>query len=257
MARKVTILIFILELVILLSGCGGGTSGSGLRTYYGKVSGNDGAPISGVAVTIENTGDSALTDSAGNFSISSPKISNEVLFLFNSPDFSNRFSLKTHSRRAARIYLDVLVDAETQNLQVSQVSLHAWFAGLCDHYFENREVLRQANQVPPGTVCSLNVKVQGDGKRLANIPVELQYAGCEPGAEWTTIALAYTGSGRHAGAAEINFEYLNSPEYCRYRAFVNVADRNQLSVEYPIESYEEQRFRQDKRPVTGDRKNAS
>lgn len=230
---------------VILVGCGGGTDGSGLKTYEGNVSSKEGRVLSGVNVTIETTGESSVTNSNGQFVIKSDAYGAEVPFILESSEFENRFILKDITESSARITMDISVDTATDIIEVNNVRIRAWFAGLCDQFFENREVIRQANRVPPGTVCSLNVEVLGDGGRLSSIPVVLEVAACEPGSPWRDIKTVQTGEGPRAGSAEINFEFRDSASFCRYRVRVDTPARNSRFAVYPIDTFSEQEF-QDK-----------
>jgi len=228
--------------VFFLAGCGGGTSGSGVKSYEGTVTTKEGLEMSGVSVTIESTGDSSTTDASGKFAIQSDAYGPEVPLLFESPVFQNRFVLRNVPVDSARITMDVTVDTKTDTIEVNNIGLRAKFAGLCDYYFENREIIRQANQVPRGTRCSLNVEVLGDGERLSDIPVVLEVAACDPGSLWSQVKEVKTGNGPHAGSAEINFEFQDSNDFCRYRVRVDNGDRNARSPSYPIDTFSEQAY---------------
>lgn len=240
MISKIRLAVFLL--CLLIGGCGGGTSGSGIKTYEGRVASVAGSALPGVNVTIESTGDSAVTDTLGAFVLKSDAFGAEVPFLIESPEFQNRFVLRDVEEESSRITMEVTVNTVTDEVEVNNVTVRAQFAGLCDYYFENREIIRQANRVPPGTVCSLNVQVLGDGRRLTGVPVTLQYAGCEFGAPWNGLQTVITGEGAHAGSAEINFEFKDSNEYCRYRVLVPVGAGSSSFSTYPIDTFTEQEY---------------
>lgn len=232
--------ISILFLIALFNGCGGGTSGSGLKTYEGNIETTDGRALAGVNITIETTGDSSVTDNSGGFTIKSDAHGHEVPFLLESTEFQNHFILKDIPEDSSRITLTVTVNTRTDTIEVSNIRVRAQFAGLCDFYFENREIIRQSNRVPPDTICSLSVEVLGEGRRLVDVPVALQYASCEANAEWKTLVTTYTGSGEHAGSAEINFEFKDSAEFCRYRVLAPV--NGSTFGTYPIDTFTEQEY---------------
>lgn len=235
-----SILVFIVAFFFV--SCGGGTSGSGLKTYQGTVTTVDNKALPQVAVTIEDTGDSSFTNNEGQFAIKSNASGSEVRFLLESPQFSSRFTLKDIPDESSRIEMTVTVDPETQSTQVSNVSVRAWMAGTCDFYFENREVIRQSNRVPTGTVCSLNVRILGDGSPLANVPVALQYSSCAPHSTWETLLVTQTGSGSHTGAAELNFQFIDSETFCRYRIIAPFGVQGITGVTYPIDTFTEQEY---------------
>lgn len=233
-----------LSIVLLLchAACGGGTSGSGIKTYEGRVYTTAGDNITDARVLIEDTGDSAYTDDQGIFRLQSEVSESEVTFLIETDQLTVRFPVKNTSDDYSSVQLDVRIDLQTSKVHARELELDAWFAGLCDYYFENREIIRQANAVPAGTICSLNVRLRGDGRLLADTPVAVQYAGCEEKALWHTKAISRTGTDRHTGYAEINFEFIDSPEYCRYRVIAPYGPSSMKPVVYPIDTFTEQKF---------------
>lgn len=74
LSKSLTCLVFLAVLAgIVISGCagaGGGTEGTGFKSIQGAIVEN-GVPVAGSTVTIEETGDSAVTDEQGRFSIDS------------------------------------------------------------------------------------------------------------------------------------------------------------------------------------------
>lgn len=59
-----------LVLTVYLPSCGGGTDGSGVRSFNGQLLSESATPLAGATVTVAETGDSAITDENGSFSIS-------------------------------------------------------------------------------------------------------------------------------------------------------------------------------------------
>ena len=70
---------------VLLLGCGGGTTGTGstgASDFRGRIALDNGTPLSGVEVTVSETGESAITDENGNFQFEATFTGAEVnLFL--------------------------------------------------------------------------------------------------------------------------------------------------------------------------------
>jgi hypothetical protein len=79
-----------------------------------------------------------------------------------------------------------------------------------------------------------------------SVQLVLEYSSCDESQEWTPIAVAQTGSGRSAGAAEINFEFKNTPEFCRYRVVLQQAIGKFPFVTYPIDTLTEQEIQGDR-----------
>lgn len=233
---------FVVVLLLAAVGCGGGTDGSGIKTYEGHISENNGQSLADVLVTIESTGDSGVSDKDGNFQFRSDAEGPEVPFVLQSSRFTSRFLVRDIPAESSRVRLELIVDPQTSVTEVRQLHVRAWFAGLCDHYFENGAVIRQANRVPEGTECSINVRVFGDGQPLASVPVALQYSACTPGAQWETLVTASTGDGQHQGYAEVNFSFVDSPQFCRYRIVAPYQIEGISPVAYPIDTFSEQKY---------------
>ncbi len=229
-------------IILLLASCGGGTSGSGLKTYQGRVITPFNEALSEVAVTIEDTGDSSVTDVNGRFSIKSNAAGATVRFLLESPDFTTRFTLIDIPDESSRIGMRVTVNPQTNETTVKNLSVRTWMAGYCEPFFESREVIRQIKNVPDGTECSLNVRVLRDGQPVADLPIALQYSSCEPGSSWQLLRESRTGTGNHQGAAELNFGFIDSSEFCRYRVIAPYNGPNTPGVPYPIDTFTEQEF---------------
>jgi len=77
------------------------------------------------------------------------------------------------------------------------------------------------------------------------VPVALQYAGCSGEAEWRTIKIENTGTGKSRGFAEINFEFIDSAEYCRYRVVAPYYQTKTAPLVYPIDTFTEQEYYKD------------
>lgn len=71
---RLALLCFLCPLILLISGCGGGTSGTdngGGTNIFGRIQNADGAPLSMIQVTLLETGENDTTNQSGEFSIKS------------------------------------------------------------------------------------------------------------------------------------------------------------------------------------------
>lgn len=236
--------LFLIFFLLCSGGCGGGTSGSGLKNYHGSIDDTSSRALPGVNVTIESTGDNTTTDTDGKFAFQSSAFGKDISFLIESTDFKSRVVLQEIPESSAHISLKIVVDTRTDVAVVNQLNVRAGFVGLCDNYFENTETIRQANQVPDGTVCTLSAIVRGDGQLLNNIPVALEYSGCNETSAWETIAVALTGLEEENGEGKVKFSfpYHDSSTYCRYRIVAPSDSSIHVPVYFPIVTFTEQRI---------------
>lgn len=89
--------------------------------------------------------------------------------------------------------------------------------GRCDLYFENKLTIRQANRVPGDLKCVARVTVSSGDKKLAQIPIAIQYRDCEGLSPWTTIAVGSTMSKPNLGVGQVQFPFIDDEAHCIYR----------------------------------------
>ena len=98
-------------------GCGGGTAGTGVRSYEGTVVAQDNSSVSNARVSIEETGTEAITDANGFFYLEEQNLmtGDEITFIIVINDFQVRFS---HTVRAegTHILFRVVVDLPSETL---------------------------------------------------------------------------------------------------------------------------------------------
>ena len=216
-------------MLTMLVACGGGTVGTGTgpsdsdtrRIYAGSVrTTSSDTPLAEVDVILQSTGESSVTDTAGNFSLQSVLLGSEATFILHGAKLDTTVLLTDIPEKSPKVSVQILVDPVTQVAQVTNVAAQVGIVGVCDFYFENNEVIRQANRVPPGTVCTIGARVFGDGKALAAVPIALQRRACVPGAPWLTVVEGKTGIGINRGSAKLDFVFEDSFEACKYRVVI-------------------------------------
>lgn len=231
-------------ILLIPLGCGGGTSGSGLQTISGNITSTLGAKLGGVQVTVENTGDTGVSNAKGQFEVTTDSGDTQLDLLLESPKFISRY--RVASQRNSRSSVAIQINTDTDEATGVHLSLSVGVVGLCDYYFENtssiQQSIRQSNRVPADTTCSLNVELLGDGQRLADFPVVLEYSRCEENSPWYEVAAVRTGVSEHAGSAEIDFVFQDSADFCRYRVRPIVDGTGFPMVSYPIDTFTEQGF---------------
>lgn len=222
-AQRFFRIVFTIPIVIALaagvSGCGGGTSGTGTRTYEGDVSGSSGEKIANLTITLEQTGDSTITDTAGHFVLLS-EATEEVTLLLDGANVHTSVSVPNVPVESTKTWVTILLEADSNAAEVTQFSAKAHFVGLCEAYFADGDPMLQTRTLEQGTVCSLQVSVLGDGLPSGNVPIMLQRSACGDHAGWEDYQAAATAVGAGRGKAEIHFPFYDSVRSCRYRVLI-------------------------------------
>ena len=125
-------LITIIVSLMLLGGCGGGTSGTGGLSINGNLSGsqlrslrasapsaNDNFPLEGVLVTLEETGETDITDSSGSFTVLAPPValSSQITLKFNGSNFESSYNIKNIPATASEVKLQLHLNSETEEVE--------------------------------------------------------------------------------------------------------------------------------------------
>lgn len=232
-------------MAILLTACGGGTSGTAIgnsRNITGTITLADGTPLTGANVTLVETGDSDITDNQGNFEINTNFSGTDFNLLIENDTISQTIAVNNPDNEVNTIHIDVSLSTAQGIASVKKLSMKANIVGFCDPLFENHDArIRQANAVPAGTVCTLKFEVKGDGQPLANAPGLLQFSGCL-GQNYHDLAGDKTNN---AGIGQIDFTYTSDGEHCLYKfsAPVNINGVKPLKVY--IDTFKYQSFLED------------
>ena len=120
---KSLILIAVLALATVLTGCsGGGSIGTGgLRTYEGKLLSESGAPLSGVTVTVSGSDDSDITDAQGEFFIATEVAGEDVALLFESVEFTASVPIEDIPEDADQVELELTFDEESETIEPEEI----------------------------------------------------------------------------------------------------------------------------------------
>lgn len=95
--QRRNLFLLLLLLMVVLSGCGGGTSGTGVTSVYDAVlQDGEGNALSGVTVTVLETGDSAVTDANGYFSIEVDPDSSTNTIVISTPSGDSILDINTN-----------------------------------------------------------------------------------------------------------------------------------------------------------------
>jgi hypothetical protein len=124
---KPSLPLILLSLLVLLmanfsTGCGGGSEGTGGITIDGNLKSLDGTPLSDVLVTIEETGDSDITDENGLFRIQIFERGYESYrFRFTRVDFDLDFTIDRPAENARRVELDLELDRASNQINAARI----------------------------------------------------------------------------------------------------------------------------------------
>lgn len=211
----------LLILFISIFGCGGGSSGTGTGnntvTIRGVVTDDNQQPFPGVLVTVLEGGESDTTDSTGQFEINTDLVADEYTLEFAVDNKSVTTTISAVGGNGT-ISIEVQINPLLDDITVNDISVDARIVGTCDNYFENKDPIRQANNVPEnGVQCTLKVTVKNKKIGLAHVPIAIQYRRCEGNKSWFTSELGATMSGANLGIAQIDFRYYSNDVHCRYR----------------------------------------
>lgn len=111
----------IAALFVLVVGCGGGTGGTGLQDYQGKILTKSLAPVAGAEVTIVQTGDSAVTDERGEFLIRTELDGGDVGLLIEGSDFSSQVVLPDIPAQATIVVVTLELDEVTKTVSTKDI----------------------------------------------------------------------------------------------------------------------------------------
>ncbi len=205
---------------LTIAGCGGGSSGTGTttsRVFEGSILTLGDRPVSDATVTVAGTGDTAVTDNRGRFSLATPAKPGDVKLEIEAPGIETSVTIPELAASPSTVKLDITLDPETSAAAVSKFEVVAKITGSCELFFNSDQIVTQISAVPPGTRCLLRVWVNEDGIPQARVPFGLQYRSCEEGSPWVTIDSSKTLSGEHAGIGQLGFDYLDDEIHCVYR----------------------------------------
>ncbi len=116
-------LILVLCLPLVLASCGGGTEGTGFKSFAGVISGPNGQPSAGVSVTLEETGTSTTTDTNGYFEIPEATVDTaEVTFrVEDQSGFSATAKVSNLPSGRADVALALAIDQTANTVVVTSV----------------------------------------------------------------------------------------------------------------------------------------
>lgn len=122
-------LLFIITLFAALfsaffsAGCGGGTSGTGVKSFEGVVRSLSGAPIENAQITIVQTGETTTTNSEGQFEIRSKTEEPNVEVALSSPEVSDIVSVTELPPVSAVVSMNITVDSDKKEVTSATIEV--------------------------------------------------------------------------------------------------------------------------------------
>ena len=209
----------------------------------GKVQSIEQEPIVDAIVTVLETGDFGVTNALGLFTFPLSEELRAFTLQVETKLVSSSTTVDNLEPGPRVINLDIEVNEEQEQITVSDLDVLVKVVGTCDIYFENFRIIRQANQAPPGTICTAKVWINGDGKPLSRVPFSVQVRACQRGSEWRTLAAGETGSGGiNVGIGQAQFPFEDSESNCVYRVIAPFDFQDLAQVVYRIHTFSKQAF---------------
>lgn len=210
----------VLVVITLLTGCAGGGSegtGGGLkRAVFGTLHKFDSTPIAGAKVSVLETGDAGVTDTAGNFLINADIPGNSLTLEVSTSDLTRDITVSDLSADATNVSLELVLDPAKNLLLGQRIYMWARIGPGCDQYFDNKEIIRQTKKTPPELQCSVRFFVNGGTTPLSDIPGAVEVRACDS-KQWRFLVRGTTGSGSTVGVGEIPFTFIDNERNCEYR----------------------------------------
>lgn len=104
-------------------GCGGGSKGTGGQTFDGRVLAVNTQPIPGVLITVNQSGDSAVSDSTGSFEIYTEPVSGPVSLALSTENFEGSVSLGDVPVGTARVTVTIELDEEAGEARAEGIEI--------------------------------------------------------------------------------------------------------------------------------------
>lgn len=234
--------------VALLPGCGGGSSGTALggsgdsTRFSGIVLSADGRGLADASVSVQDTGDIAITDEAGAFDLNASFV-NGLATLEIETDQGQAASVVVQDAASSpnRVDLSILFNQQRSTAALLDVTMRARMVRNCGALFLNTRTIKQTAPVLEGLICTIEVEFKKNGIPLDEQVFELQHRGCGVDEAWQFSGLSRTG-GSGPGTGEIDFAFRNDERHCVYRVIGPRGSVDTVPVTTQIDTLRKQAF---------------
>jgi len=220
---------------LIIFGCGGGSAGTGTVSLSGKLLNPQDEPVSGAIVTIVETGETAVTDANGNFSIETNTAGQEVALQVESEEVTATVSVSTATQEDSKVGVQLEVDNERSTVSVRNYEVSLEIKGLCGKAFsKSGTTYLQTQAIKDGTTCRLSVTATERGEPLSGISVQLQRRSCEADSEWLGVSTASTAFTDPPGVADLQFRFRADDAHCAYRVVAPYRDSSRAPLFFEL-----------------------
>lgn len=194
-------------------------------------------------MTLTETGQTAITDSEGIFSLSPPPEGAVVTLAVTAKNIEGDIIVKNvSSEPSSSVNVNIQIDPETNSIKADQLQASAFIVGLCDFAFDSGKIIRQTSHLDDGTSCVVKVILERNGRRMGGQVAAIQYRRCDGSTPWQTQSTATTAKDVHRGIAQVPFQFFNSPDFCEYRVVVPFEDIRYIPAIFPIHTFQKQSY---------------
>jgi hypothetical protein len=237
-------ILIVVALIVVTSCAGGGSEGTGAstRTLQGIVRSPDGSPVPDAQITILSTGDSSITDAQGSFALQTSDFSTSLQLEVEKGSTKAEATISALSVDSSSVQVTIEFNSTSRSVSVSHLDVDVKIVGMCDVYFENNRVIRQANAVPRGQRCTAKIVTRSNGKLTGNVSYALRYGGCSGTGAKTILGTGLTSVAFNPGIGQISFPYIDDAEHCLYEFVIPYGVVGaQEPIIYRLETFTKQR----------------
>ena len=126
MSKNIMNRLFVFIIIVILSSCGGGTTGTGTlseRSFSGTLNDTKGSPLASFNITILESGDSAKTDENGNFLIDTSLEEDKATFLVEGSSLNNEVEVSNLPQDQGVVNLELEGDTENNTIVLLSVEI--------------------------------------------------------------------------------------------------------------------------------------
>lgn len=221
------IAVFTFNALLIFTGCnGGGTSGTGLRSFEGKIYREDSTPLENAEIRILETGEWTASTADGNFLLSSTFRLKDVTLKITHPSVSDSVPIGDIPETIDLVKLELAANTDTNTVEprlidfsrFKELGLSIRMLDDCEQAFQTtQEGLEQVTPLSQGRSCRLRAQVYGDERPAPGVLVTIDRRACHESSPWRRVAAARTRSGAQQGSVIIPFRFFVSDSSCQYR----------------------------------------